>query len=96
MSGGGGECGKRKCPMRKKEGAIIFLMGRLNGRHCNLFLFWSDDKWKVLRSSMTPIFTGGKIKQLKEIVREFGDDYAQTLLDTIPKDGKTEKFCMRE
>jgi hypothetical protein len=56
----------------------------------------ADDKWKVLRSSLTPIFTGGKIKQLMEIARELGEDYAQTLVSTIPKDGKSEKFCLRE
>jgi len=59
-------------PFKKFTSFHSFFTAKL---HCVL-----DEKWKTVRSALTPIFTGGKIRQLNSVVQSIGEDYADTLL----------------
>lgn len=50
----------------------------------NLF-FLPGEKWKRLRSKLTPTFTSGKLKEIYPLIKEIGDGLATVVYKSLEK-----------
>lgn len=60
----------------------------------SLFLL-KGAKWRDMRATLSPAFTGSKMRQMFDLVSECGDQMAQTLMDRAKATGKVD-FEMKE